>query len=329
MTYSFFRFLFTFQLILALAVASYGQTCSCAGAPLIGSQSLGSTAEGNLMLGLTYEYNDISSLYTGSDQLRNQTTTRSTSTALLEANYGITERLSVTGTFTYISKDRKTGLQNPDFSESLTTSGIGDGLFLLKYTLHQQSLWEPYQIAVGGGAKIPFGHFSLRNNGLPLNADMQPGTGAWDAVGWSYLSRTLRAHDINLFMTNSFRLTGSAERFNASDEFQFGNELVSVLGAAGPITDKFSYIFTIRYRSTSSDRRNGEKLPTTGGKWLNLNPSLNYQLSDRIGLRLSGKLPVYQHLNGTQPTTTYTISGSIFFSLNKNDRGFIYGKPSP
>ncbi len=329
MTNMFLRFLFTGQLILALAVISYGQTCSCAGAPLLGSQSLGSTAQGNLTLGLTYEYNDISSLYSGSKELSNHTSVRSTSTALLEANYGITERLSVTATFTHISKNRQTGLQNPGFSESVTTTGIGDGLFLLKYTLHQQTLWEPYQIAVGGGSKIPFGSFSLRNNGLPLNADMQSGTGAWDAVGWSYLSRTLRAYDISIFLTNSYRLTGSADRFNATDEFQFGNELVSELGVTGPLLDKFSYLFKVRYRSTSSDLQNEEKLPNTGGKWLNLNPGLNYQVSDQIGLRLSGNLPVYQHLNGTQPTTSYTISGSIFFSLNKNDSGFIYGKPSP
>lgn len=304
------------------------QTCSCAGAPLIGSQSLGSTAEGNLVLGLTYEYNDISSLYNGSRQLENQTATRSTSTALLEANYGITSRLSVTSTFTYIQKYRKTGLQNPDFSESITTSGIGDGLFLLKYTLHQQTLWDPYHIAVGGGAKIPFGNFSLTNDGLPLNADMQPGTGAWDGVIWGYLTRTLRAHDINIFINNSFRLTGSAERFSSSDEFQFGNELVSDLGAGGPLVDKLSYMVTVRYRSTSSDRRNGEKLPTTGGKWIFLKPALNYQLSDRLSARISGQLPIYQHLNGTQPTTTYTFSASIFFSLNKTDGGFIYGNPN-
>jgi hypothetical protein len=323
-----YKIFFLVAVLLAQTSVLLAQTCSCAGTPLLGSQSLGATTEGNLVLGLTYEYHEISSLYNGTERLNNETARRNTQSLLFEANYGITGRLSVTGTFTYTQKYRKTGLQNPAFSESLATTGIGDGLFLLKYTLHRQTLWEPYQISIGGGAKVPFGSFSLTNNGLPLNADMQPGTGAWDGVFWSYLSRTLRAHDINIFMTNSYRLTGSAERFGSSDEFRFGNEFVSELGAGGPLVDKLSYMFTVRYRSTSSDRRNGEKLPTTGGKWLYLKPSLNYQFSDRISARISGKLPAYQHLNGTQPSTTFTLSGSIFFSLNKNDSGFIYGNPN-
>lgn len=322
----------TFLLAAVLLVQStvlWAQTCSCAGAPLIGSQSLGTTSEGNLILGLTYEYNNISNLYSGSDQLHDNTQRRNTMTSLLEVNYGITDRLAVTGTFTLIRKHRATGLQNPGFSESLTTGGMGDGLFMLKYTLHKQTLWEPYQLAIGGGTKVPFGTTSLNNgNGVALNADMQPGTGAWDGVGWMYLSRTLLAQDINVFMTNSFRLTGSNERFNASDNYRFGNELVSALGASGPLAGKFSYLLMVRYRSSSSDQRNNNKLPNTGGKWINLKPGLNYQLSDQLNVQLSGQVPVYQHLNGTQPTTSFTLSSSIFFSFNKNDTGFIYGNPN-
>lgn len=327
MTDSFLRYLFFSLFVAALAGTANGQTCSCAGAPLIGSQTIGSTGGGNLVLGLTFEHNEISSLYNGSEELENETVRRNTQTLLFEANYGLSDRLSLSGTLTYIQKYRKTGLQNPDFTETLTTGGIGDGLFMLKYAIHPQTLWEPYQIALGAGIKVPFGTTSLRSNGLALNADMQPGTGAWDGVGWSYLSYTFRAHDINVFAINSYRLTGTNERFTAFDEFRFGNEFVSEVGSSGPVLDRLSYLLTIRYRSSSSDLRNGEKLPTTGGKWINLRPGLNYQLSNRWGLRISGKLPVFQHLNGTQPTTTFTLSGSIFFSFNRNAQGFIYGKP--
>lgn len=293
-----------------------GQTCSCAGAPLISSQSISSAAKGNLLLGVTYQYNDISNLYAGSDQLENKTVTRNTQSTLLEVNYGITKRLTFSGTATFVQKFRKSGLQNPGSEETLTTRGIGDGLFMLKYVLHQNTIREQYQLALGGGIKVPFGRSDLTQNSLPLNADMQPGTGAWDGVAWSYLSKTFApATTVNLFWYNSFRLTGANDRFGVNDEYEFGNELVSTVGITNKIIDDLSYILTLRYRSVATDQRNNNPLPNTGGKWIKLKPALGYGLTDKVSLRVSGQIPVYQQLNGTQPTTAFTLSGSIFYNF--------------
>lgn len=292
------------------------QTCSCAGAPLISSQSISSASEGNLLAGITHQYNDISNLYSGSSQLENRTVTRNTQSTLLEINYGITERLTFSGTATYVQKLRKSGLQNPGNVTILQTRGIGDGLLMLKYVLHQNTIREQYQLALGGGVKVPFGRSELKENGLPLNADMQPGTGAWDGVAWSYFSKTFApATTINLFWYNSFRLTGKNERFNASDHYQFGNELVSTVGVTNKLIGNLSYIMMAQYRSTASDKRNDKAITNTGGKWINIKPALGYGLTDQISLRVSGELPIYQHLNGTQPTTAFTLSGSLFYNF--------------
>lgn len=292
------------------------QTCSCAGAPLISSQSISSASEGNLLLGITHQYNDISNLYSGSSQLENRTVTRNTQSTLLEVNYGITERLTFSGTATYVQKLRKSGLQNPGNETTLQTRGIGDGLFMLKYVLHQNMIREQYQLAVGGGIKIPFGRNDLTDNGLPLNADMQPGTGAWDGVAWSYFSKTFApATTINLFWYNSFRLTGKSERFGAEDYYQFGNELVSTVGVTNKLIGDLSYVIMAKYRSTASDKRNDRTITNTGGKWVSIKPALSYGLTDQISLRISGELPIYQHLNGTQPTTSFTVSGSVFYNF--------------
>lgn len=177
-----------FVLLILLPDGVQGQTCSCAGAPLINSQSISSASRGNFLLGLTYEYNEISHLYAGQKQLANRSVKRNTQSSLLELNYGITDRLTISGTATFIQKTR-TGLQKAS-NNQLITRGIGDGLVMLKYVLHQNTIREQYQLAVGGGAKIPFGESSLTNNdGIALNMDMQPGTGAWDGVLWSYFPK--------------------------------------------------------------------------------------------------------------------------------------------
>lgn len=298
--------------------AIYSQTCGCAGAPLLSSQSISSAAKGNLLLGVTHEFNNIDDLVQGTDELNNRSVRRSTQSTLFEIHYGISDRLTASGTFTYINKRRETGIQNSGSSNVVNTNGLGDGLVMLKYVLHKNTIQSQYQLAVGGGAKVPFGSFSHTNNGLQLNADMQPGTGAFDGVFWSYFSKTFAPHTtLNLFWTNSLRLTGEADRFsNTNDSYRFGNEFVSTLGAGNKLFGDLSYVLQAQYREVGENERNGEDLPNTGGKWVDLVPALSYGLTDKVSLRISGQIPIYRNLEGTQSTTTYSLSGSIFYNFD-------------
>ena len=306
-----------FILLLSLPSLLEAQTCSCAGAPLISSQSISTTSRGNLFVGLTYEFNEISTLYSEDNRLQNRSVERNTQSTLFEVNYGITDRLTVSGTATFVRKMRL-GIQNRDNNDQLITRGIGDGLVLIKYVLHQNSIYEQYQLAAGAGTKIPFGVHSLSNNGIALNMDMQPGTGAWDGVFWSYFSKTfLPSSTVNFFLFNTYRLTGSSERFGTDDRYEFGNEWVVNTGITNTLWPNFSYIAMVNYRSTSSDLRNGQPLPNTGGKWINLEPAVQYRLTEGLSVKLSGKIPLYQYLNGTQPTTTYSTSLSLFYNFGK------------
>lgn len=315
--------------LFAGAVMARAQTCSCAGAPLISSQSTGASSAGNLLFGITYEYNDISDLYSGSNRLSDETVARATRSVLLEINYGITDRLSATGTFSYVDKDRTTGLHIPGGGSTVNTRGAGDGIIMLRYVVKQQTLWNRYHLAFGAGSKIPFGTTSLKRNGFTMNADMQPGTGAWDGVLWSHGSVSLLPYsEMNLFLITSYRFTGSNDRFDEGDSYRFGNELVSALGVSNRLAGNLSFMLSLRYRSTVSDQLNGNELPNTGGRWVIVVPGLSYPVTDQISVSLSGQLPVYQHLSGTQPTTTFALSGSVFFNFNSNkNKGFNYGSP--
>lgn len=320
-------FALAFLFLILNGTRASAQTCSCAGAPLIGSQSTGTTEQGSLLIGLTYEFNEITRLYSGSDQLTNDSSERNTQSTLLELNYGITDRLSLSGTFSFVYKERVSGLRNPGGTQSSSTTGIGDGLLMLRYNIVQQSLWNRYHLAAGAGAKAPLGNTSHDNNsGLLFNADMQSGTGAWDGVFWGYGAVSLLPFSTaNISLTSSYRLTGENERFNDSDNYQFGNELVLALRAANGITDRFGYSAGVRYRSTSSDRLNEAIQPNTGGKWVSLISGINYGFSDRISASVSGRLPVYQYLKGTQPTTTFSASASLFINFNSSNNQFSYG----
>ncbi|WP_395078885.1 hypothetical protein [Gracilimonas sp.] len=305
-----------------------GQTCSCAGAPLVNSQSLGAVEKGNLVIGLTTDFNNIDQLYTGSKELKNRSSKRETFTTLVEANYGLSSRITLSGTFSYVQKTRTTGLQNSSNSQELETTGIGDALVMLKYSLIKPSLWKPYQLMAGGGMKIPFATNSLKANGLALNADMQPGTGSWDGVGWMLFSYTVRSLDLNVYTMNSYKRTTPASRFSQDDEYKFGNEFNSMLGILKPAFDSFSYSLQLKFRTAEADQRNGSKMPSTGGEWLNIVPGIGYSFTDRLSMQVSGEVPLYQNVNGTQPTTTYIVRASMFFSLDKANTGFSFGLPN-
>lgn len=305
---------YTLFVFFVLATVTTAQTCSCAGAPLISSQSISTASKGNLFVGLTYEFKEISNLYSGNQQLENNTVERNTQSSLLEINYGITNRLTLSGTLTHVRKQRLSVTNN----EELITRGIGDGVILLKYVLHQNTMSEQYQLAVGGGTKIPLGKTSFKENNIPLNLDMQPGSGAWDGIVWSYFSKTFApTSTINFFIYNTFRTTGNAERFGQDDKYKFGNEWVVNTGITNQLFSDLSYIAMVSYRSTSSDLRNGNALPNTGGKWISLEPTLQYQFTNRLSAKISGKIPVYQYLNGLQPTISYTTSVSIFYNFGE------------
>lgn len=303
------------------------QTCSCAGAPLVNSQSLGAVEQGNLVLGLTVDFNNIDKLYSGSNELTNRTSDRETLTSLFEANYGLTSRITLTGTFSHVQKSRVTGLQNPGGSQELETSGIGDALLMAKYSIIKQTLWKPYQLMVGGGVKAPLASNSLTSNGLALNADMQPGTGSWDGIGWMLFSYTIRSQNMTFYTVNSFNKTSSASRFNENDRYRFGDEFNSILGMSQPAFNKFSYSIKLKYRTADSDTRNDSVMPSTGGEWLNVVPGIGYSLTDQLSVQVSGDIPIYQNVNGTQPSTTYILTASVFFSLNKPSTGFNFGLP--
>ncbi len=322
--------LFALHLLLFVLITPtvQAQTCSCAGAPLLSSQGSGVSSAGSFLAGVTYEYHDISSLYSGTTRLEDATVTRATQSVLLEMSYGITDRLSVSGTFSWVDKQRVTGRHTASGGNTVTTRGAGDGMFILRHILVRQTLWNPYSVAIGTGFKAPIGTSSLKRNGFTMNADMQPGTGSWDGVVWASLSRSLMAERLSAFATGSFRYTGSNERFAENDRYRFGNELVVDGGISGALPGILSHHILIQFRSTSSDTRNGISLPNTGGTWLSVVPALNIEASERYSFRISGRLPVYQNLSGTQPTTGFALSGSFFIHFNRNEsNGFGYGTP--
>jgi len=72
-----------------------------------------------------------------------------------------------------------------------------------------------------------------------------------------------------------------------------------------------------RYRTAASDTRNSANMPDTGGRWLSASPALisPFPFLENASVQLSGNIPLYQYVEGTQPSISYTLSASLFIGF--------------
>ncbi|MBN4051984.1 hypothetical protein JYT53_00625 [Cytophagaceae bacterium AH-315-L13] len=305
-------------------ITVYGQGCCSGGTPILSSLELPATGSKQIQLALTYDRNTMNTLFENTQKIEDDLRKRLVNSYMLESSYGINSFLSVTGFFSYIFQQRNIKSIATEKNNITTSYGIGDAVILLKYNLETIKNGNQRIIALGAGPKIPLGKSTITENGILLPADLQPGTGVWDVIGWGYLSRSLLP--INIFTTFSYRKTGANNRYKQSGydlEYKFGNELILKLGASYRTQTILDYSFVFKYRSTTADKVSDVLIPNTGVSWLSFIPGINLKVIDNVALRLSAELPVYRKLAGTQLTTTYKALFSIFYNLNNTLQKYI------
>ncbi|MCZ6777010.1 MAG: hypothetical protein O7D34_11200 [Ignavibacteria bacterium] len=297
--------------------SSWAQACCSAGTPLLSSLELPSTARGNLQFALTYEYNALLDVLSGTRTLEDDTRRRVTHSVLLETSYGLSSTFSVSALLTLVQQERRIVSPFDGTESQLSARGIGDAVVLFKHSLVPLNIFSQLEVTIGGGAKIPLGSSTLTSGGILLPADMQPGTGAWDGILWAYGSKGfLPTLPLNIFATTSYRFTGVNDRFGGEHEgYKFGNEFIVSVGVGYRTDMLLDFSLHFRFRHTTPDQFGGSGIPNTGGDWFYLIPGINVKSSPNLTFRASGQLPVYRNLKGTQLTTSFTASLTIFYIL--------------
>jgi len=315
---------FTFLVILGSQMAA--QTCCSGGVPLSNNLGLPNDGRGVLLLGINYDYNNLNTLNAGSEKLNDDSRQRITNSILLSLGYAFTDNLSVESLFTWVNQSRTISqFGNENFTE---TTGIGDAVFLIKYAI-PNILGNESQINLGVGAKAPLGKSDIATEqGIQLTADLQPGSGAWDTLGWISLSKAVGFRpSANVSASFTYRLTGKNDSYlNNTSSYEFGNSLQANLG----YTDQFLLFNTIvnpglvlKYRQAGIDQIDNSDIPNTGGEWIFLRPELSIQLSPSIALQTRLELPIYSNVDGTQLTPTTRFTTGLSFRLNKKETNII------
>jgi len=302
------------------------QTCCSGGIPLSNSIGLPTASKGSFQFSLNYDYNYLNTLKSGNNKLDDQARLRTTQSVLFNIGYSITENLSVETLLTYVNQKREINqFENSNIDE---TFGIGDGVLLFKYNFN--SLFKKNNLLrIGLGTKMPIGATDKKSkNGILLNADLQPGSGAWDAIFWSSYSQNYSFRpSATFYATTVYRLTGTNNKYlNNSTTYRFGPEFQALIN----YTDQFFLFKTlinpglsIKYRSAKKDEIGGVLLDNTGGNWVMAIPNIGIQITQKLFFITKFEFPLYSYVDGTQLTPTFRITTGLFLTLTKQKNDFL------
>ncbi|MDB2607115.1 hypothetical protein N9Y48_05005, partial [Zobellia sp.] len=211
---------------------------------------------------------------------------------------------------------------NENFTE---TSGIGDAVILLKYSI-PNVLGSKSVFSIGAGTKIPLGKSDLiSEQGIQLTSDLQPGSGAWDGLGWLSFSKTgVFRPSGTVSGSLTYRLTGTNSSYlNNTSTYEFGDAIQIGAGYTDQVLLFNTIInpgFIFKYRKSSNDKIDASEIPNTGGEWVFIRPEISVQVTPSLSFATKIELPLYSFVEGTQLTPTSRITTGLLYKMDKKNR---------
>jgi len=295
------------------------QTCCSGGIPLSNNIGMEFNDSKVFRIGLNYDYNNLSTLNNGNDNLNDDSRLRVTHSVLLNLGYSFTDRLSLEGMFSWVNQRRKiTQFGNENLDQTI---GVGDAVVLGKYNF-KDLLGKNSVFNLGLGTKIPIGSTSETNDlGIKLNADLQPGSNALDFIYYASYSKSFDFRpSFNVSTKVIFRSTGENNEYLNNSSYEFGDETQVFLNFSDQFflfESNITPILTLKYRNAKRDLIGGSKLENTGGDWVSLIPAFNIDLNSVITFSAKAELPIYSEVDGIQLTPTYRITSGILITLQE------------
>lgn len=293
------------------------QTCCSGGVPISNSIGLPIVSKNTVQFNLSYDYNNLSTIVQGRERIDDDSRTRVTQTTMLQVGFGLSPKWSLEMLIPYIKQSRRIiQLVNEDF---VSTAGLGDVSSLINYNFLKPL--SKVSLSAGIGLKAPTGNIDNKNNqGITLNADMQPGTGAWDTF---YLLRFISPFNsqknINFYANLILSHKGINKEYQPNLAYKFGNEQQVSLGVnAQGLAFKRLWNVGIggRVRNVNSNQINKQTIASTGGHWILGTANLSHWiLPNKTSINLSTDIPLLVSVSGLQNVPTYRFNLSFYSVL--------------
>ncbi|MEM9324382.1 MAG: hypothetical protein AAGA85_01945 [Bacteroidota bacterium] len=303
-------------LILFSATAAWAQTCCSGGVPLAANIGFPAADKGTLQTSLSHDLNVLRTLKSGTEVLDDDSRLRRTHTLLFSAGYTFTPRFSFDISASYVWQRRE--ISRPSLPVDLQqTHGWGDLMLLAKYQLTRTTN-DRWNVIFGAGTKLANAATSIRSDdGIVYNLDLQPGSGAVDAVLWGLSTYSFGFRPSMTLNTQVIaRLTGAFDEYLGTQSYEIGNNYRLHLGVSEQLfvgKTLLNTSLTLMGRWADHDRAENQILENTGGEWIFLSPEIRWPISPSLMLSFQLEIPIYANIRGEQLSTTYRTTTGVYF----------------
>ncbi len=315
--YIFKRILIIAGMLLPGYLSVFSQTCCSGGVPLSGNIGFEGADRGTFQMELSYDLNYLATLKNGTEVYTDESRRRTTHSLLLKGGYSVNRWLAVDALFSYVFQGRSITYQ--EVTNRVSTQGLGDAVVMAKFVLSRIAT-SGTEVQIGVGPKIPLGRTDLSDDrGITLNADLQPGSGSWDAVMWGYYARQLKKRPTTVLSARVVgRFNGINNEYLGTQSYQFGHSVQLYLGMGEQLilaNEIITPSLSFRYRYAAADEVNGQLLSNTGGQWINVIPAISWHFRQNSILHVIPEIPVYSNVEGIQLTPTFRIQIGIYHTF--------------
>jgi outer membrane putative beta-barrel porin/alpha-amylase len=306
--------------LFAFAGSAQAQSCGGSAGPSLGAGAAAEgpwlkKGEGTARLSTEYEVRDTS--YEGGDKVENTFDESVFITRVaLEIRYGLTDdwTASITPTYPHYTYRLK-----PPGGERITQTFRGPGDTLVALGRRLMGSPEPpaeacdagapapeapmlfheaparrWSIALWGGVSIPTGTPEEPNPAVVTSdvtvANLQTGTGTFDPLlrarfDWE------PAATWSAFAEASVLYPLYENRF----DYRTADSESVVVGASVPLVRQLSASLSLMWQRVGTDQFQGEDVGVGGAQWIYVIPGLGWEISDRLFLDVSVRLPLWRH----------------------------------
>ena len=194
---------------------------------------------------------------------------------------GIGHNLELIFRIPFVNKKLSQTVKKKSFD--MKNSGIGDIVFLTRYSLANQKKGDFAFMEIGAGIKLPTGSTDKSFNtpmGIKKPNQTQPlqnGSGSYDYLVDFGITKFIKNSRID-FNTNYIYTT------KGDNEYEFGNQFKFNIGYLRSLNHIFSWQIELDGIHLDKDEKNGKKVNTTGGNFLYITPGIQFQVTKKFDI---------------------------------------------
>lgn len=333
------RYLFVFVLGILVSDYTFSQGCCSggSGSPIAGGVSAGVLQEGQMELGLNYQYSNSNKLYSGGklDTLSsNKIDNLSSNYLYAKIAYGITKKLTLSIETGYYLDRTLVKLHPENIDNTQKSSGIGDLIIFPRYDVYDKTNANYHtEITLGLGIKIPLGKcndstlvyedpLTGQKSYTPSAPTVQPTTGSTDVIFYGFALHEFKRAKFRLFANALYVKKG----WNPLGE-KFGDYIGVGLFTSKTFFKKLGVTLQIKGEwiapmqgvagvglspSDNMMALYNVDLNSTGSKKFSFVPQISYSYKSFIFFALTD-IPLYQYMNGTQISAQYLVTTGLSY----------------